>query len=255
MMRIASVQFVQGRHPAGPLSPTAIVLHRTYGSWAGDSDVGRNGRAGVGIGFHFLVGKATGRATQFYDTSIRCYHALGANSWAVGIEFEGRNDEPLTDWQIDVGALIVREVCGEHGIPLTYTVAGPRRRVAGCLPHALVPGSDHTDLISVADWERMFPPTPPPYVPPTTWEDDEMTTEYFTVVDVTEPKAWPPAGAVLRITDTTFIHLSPDEWGAELRIARIAQRPLVAGRMSQSDAQDICSSRVDVRALNTAAHR
>ena len=82
-----------GPPPGGLLVPTAVVLHRTYGSWAGDFAVGKNGRSGQPIGFHFLVGK-DGRAVQFYDTNTVCNHAKGANMWSIGVEFEGRNEGP-----------------------------------------------------------------------------------------------------------------------------------------------------------------
>ena len=262
-MKVDGVSFEQGDHRRGKLTPTAIVLHRTYGSWVGDYAVGRHGRDVNGdgkvdpIGFHFLIGKHEGNVVQFYATSTVCNHAKGASTWAVGIEFEGRNEDRLTDAQVAAGARIIRAVCDEHEIPLTYAFGGPRRKFNGCLPHAVVPGSDHTDRVTHEDWLRMFPATPPPFIPPppSIVLEDDMAAEYFSVVDVTDPAAWPPSGAVLRITDTTYIHLSPDEWAAELRVARIAQKPLRAQRMGQADARDICWSRIDVRALNAAAHR
>jgi len=171
-VRVAGVEFIQGRHPGGLLVPTAVVLHRTYGSWAGDFSVGKNGRSGQPIGFHFLVGKS-GRAVQFYDTNTVCNHAKGANMWSVGVEFEGRNEDQLTDGQVEAGRRIISAVCQDHDIPLTYVTTGGRRRIKGCLPHALVPESNHTDFITIDDWSRMFPATiPPPYIAPQ--EDDDM---------------------------------------------------------------------------------
>lgn len=169
-MKVSSVPFEQGRHPRGPLTPTAVVLHRTFGRWAGDYSIGKNGRGGQPIGFHFLIGKT--QAVQFYDTAVKCNHAAGANSWAVGIEFEGTNADALTDFQVATGADVIRSICAAHAIPLTYETTGPRRKVNGCLPHLLVPGSDHTDLVTAADWARMFTATPPPYIPPPSEEDD-----------------------------------------------------------------------------------
>lgn len=160
-MKVAGVPFVQGKHPRSKLTPTAVVVHRTYGKWAGDYAIGLNGRSGQPIGFHFLIGKAEGRWVQFYDTSTICNHAAGANSWAIGIEFEGRNEEPLTDWQIRAARWIITACCNAHNIPKTYTNTGARRRVAGVLPHSLVPGSTHTDYLTRADWDRIMPPVLP----------------------------------------------------------------------------------------------
>lgn len=159
-MRVPGVPFDAGRHPQGPLTPTSIVLHRTYGAkgkdtYKGAYSIGKNGRDGQGIGFHFLIGKNEGQVVQFYDTTTAAAHAKGANSWSVGVEFDGVNEDELTDWQVTQGALIVAAVCDAHHIPRTYTTAGPRRRLNGCIPHALVPGSDHTDLVTVADWQRI----------------------------------------------------------------------------------------------------
>lgn len=160
-MKAAGVPFDQGRHPQGALAPTAVVLHRTYGSltrdgFAGAYSIGKNGRSGVGIGFHFLIGKNEGQVVQFYDTLTRAAHAKGANSWSIGIEFDGVNEGPLTDWQVRAGAWILACINQAHGISIDgYTTQGGRRRINGCLPHSLVPGSDHTDLVTEADFARM----------------------------------------------------------------------------------------------------
>ena len=173
-MRVPGIPYDQGKHPQGILVPTAIVLHRTYGprgdGYVGAYSIGKNGRGGVGIGFHFLVGKHPEQVVQFYDTTTQAAHAKGANGWAVGIEFDGQNDQPLTDWQVDRGAAIIRAVTDAHRIPRTY-YDGPRAKVAGVLPHASVPGSDHTDTVTRADWDRMVarmggtPSTPAPPAP------------------------------------------------------------------------------------------
>lgn len=160
-MRVGGVPYHRGKHPQGPLKPTAVVLHRTFGSWRGDFSVGKNGRDGQGIGFHFLIGKDEGQWAQFYDTSIEAAHAKGANSWSVGVEFEGTNADPLTDWQLRAGLWVLKAVTSAHNIPLSYTDTGDRRRVNGCLPHRLVPGSDHTDFITRADWDKMTKPSLP----------------------------------------------------------------------------------------------
>ncbi|CAB4195032.1 N-acetylmuramoyl-L-alanine amidase domain [uncultured Caudovirales phage] len=158
-MRVSGVPFDQGKHPQGALIPTAVVMHRTYGTLNGDGfksaySIGKNGRSGLGIGFHFLVGKNEGQWVQFYDTTVKSAHAKGANSWAIGIEFDGVNEGPLTDWQVRAGAAICRAISEAHGIPLTYW-DGPRQRVTGYLGHASVPTSTHTDRLTREDWDRI----------------------------------------------------------------------------------------------------
>jgi hypothetical protein len=138
-----------------------VVLHRTYGSltkdgYKGAYNIGKNGRAGVGIGFHFLVGKNEGQWVEFYDMLTKCAHAKGANTWAIGVEFDGVNEGPLTDWQIRAGAWILAGINNAIGIPIDrYTIGGPRRKINGPLPHSLVPGSNHTDLVTEADYQKM----------------------------------------------------------------------------------------------------
>ena len=89
-MKVNGFPFDQGKHPQGKLAPTAVVLHRTYGALGKDTykgaySIGKNGRGGVGIGFHFLIGKKNDQAVQFYDTTTEAAHAKGANTWGIGI--------------------------------------------------------------------------------------------------------------------------------------------------------------------------
>lgn len=164
-MKVTGVPFDQGKHKRSALKPTAVVVHRTYGRWSGDYNIGKNGRREgktiAPIGFHFLVGKDEGQWVQFYDTEVVCNHAAGANSWAVGIEISGRNEDPLTDWQVRALRWILTAVCDHHRIQKRYTSTGSRRRLHHVMPHSLVPGSTHTDKLSDADWDRVFPPAPP----------------------------------------------------------------------------------------------
>ena len=177
-MKVQGVPFDQGNHPQGTLNPTAVVVHRTYGTLEGDGfksaySIGKNGRNGLGIGFHFLVGKNEGQWVQFYDTQVKAAHAKGANSWAIGIEFDGINEGPLTDWQVRAGAAICSAISAAHGIPLTY-YDGARQQVAGYLAHASVPTSTHTDRLTREDWDRIAqlaggaepPPAPPAPIDP-----------------------------------------------------------------------------------------
>jgi hypothetical protein len=159
-MLIGGVPYDRGNHPQGPLHPTSVVLHRTYGTLNGDGfksaySIGKNGRSGLGIGFHFLIGKSEGQWVQFYDTGIKAAHAKGANAWAIGIEFDGVNEGPLTDWQVKAGAWIIAVLTKEAGIPCTY-YEGPRKQVTGFLSHVSVPTSNHTDRVTREDWDRMM---------------------------------------------------------------------------------------------------
>jgi N-acetylmuramoyl-L-alanine amidase len=155
MARMPGIPFDQGSEAQGSLSPTAVILHRTYGSWNGDYSVGV-GTGRPGIGFHFLVGKQSGNWVQFYDTRTKCSHCAGANSWSVGIEFEGKNEEQLTPWQIQAGGEIIRWLSADVPIPLDAYYDGPRkgqsREFRG---HRTVEGSDHGDYVTRADFDKM----------------------------------------------------------------------------------------------------
>lgn len=165
-MRVSGVPFDIAKHH-GFISPICGVLHRTYGGWAGDYSVGKY--TPNGVGFHFLIGKSEGQWVQFCDTTSKCWHAGGwPNGLGVGLEFTGRNGEPLTDWQVRAGAWVIAAVSNAHSIPYRY-YHGPRiGTFRGWLTHASVYGSDHTDMVTLADWDRMgrywssTPQTPPP---------------------------------------------------------------------------------------------
>ena len=149
------IPYDQGSESQGALNPTAVILHRTYGSWNGDYSVGV-GTGRPGIGFHFLVGKEAGQWVQFYDTRTKCSHAKGANSWSVGIEFTGKNEEALTAWQLEAGGKIVRWLSGDVGIPLDAYYDGPRKgQSSEYRGHRTVADSDHTDYITREDFDKM----------------------------------------------------------------------------------------------------
>lgn len=193
-MRVSGVPYDRGRNPQGAFAgglPNAGVLHRTYGAFGRDTyngayQVGKYGRAGLGIGFHFLIGKNEGQWVQFYDTTMKAAHAKGANDWAVGIEFDGVNEEGLTPWQLRCGAHILGALSEQ--IPLTY-YSGARARVTGWLNHASVPHSTHTDMVTKRDFDMMLSlirpaqPTPPtqPSQPPQTSFDITETDMYIAV--------------------------------------------------------------------------
>lgn len=142
-----------GPYPQGAQTPTQVVCHRTYGSWAGDYGVGKGSRKG--IGFHFLVGKQQGQWVQFYDTAQRCNHAAGGNRDSIGIEVTGTDTDVMTGWQVEALGQLVQWLADTHGIPATK-YHGPRTSFfAGYRDHADVAGSTHTDYWSDADWARI----------------------------------------------------------------------------------------------------
>ena len=230
-MRVPGVPWQPCRYGHGTIVPTAIVLHRTYGTLNGDgfasaTSVAQTGR-GQGIGFHFLVGKRDGQWAQFYDTTTLCWHANNANGWAVGIEFDGVNEGPLTAWQVRAGAWIIGAVCDAHRIPRTYTSTGPRRRVAGCLPHLLAPGGTHTDMVTQADWGRIVsawdvgPPAPPPPSAPAPGTSPALPVqEDDMILRDTE------SGAIWAVSATHMHHLSPPEWDKRAAVEKVTPFPV-----------------------------
>lgn len=143
-------------NPATRLVPTAVVLHRTYGRWAGDMQTLLKGRV---PSCHFLVGKDQGNWCQMVPANILANHTAGANSWAIGVELEGKNDEPLTDWQVACTATIAKWVRGTFGIPYMF-MTGEKRvtKHLGWLSHANVetsPRMRHYDKVSAEDWLRI----------------------------------------------------------------------------------------------------
>ena len=161
--------------PKGSLTPRAVVLHRTYGQWAGDYAVIKN----QGL-CQLLVGKDQGQWVQFMDTTSVAYHCNGANFQAFGIEFTGVNEDPLTPWQLTCLGAILKTVNQYQNIPLTYTAPGtvPDASVwvngggfQGVISHVSVKTDDgtaqHTDMVTLSDYNTALG------APPV--EDDDMT--------------------------------------------------------------------------------
>lgn len=174
-MRVPGIPYDQGDHPKGTMRPVAITLHRTYGSWAGDYSVGKHGNPKEDVGFQLLIGKAEGKWVQFYDSTTVCWHAGSRwGNWnTIGVEFEGTNDQRLTDWQVKAGAWCIKALSDAHGIPLDFlSPSGGRQVWNGVLSHVNIPGANHSDFVSAGDWDRMRDlwehpaPTVPPVVTP-----------------------------------------------------------------------------------------
>jgi peptidoglycan hydrolase-like protein with peptidoglycan-binding domain len=184
MPRVSQFNQVAGNPHGTNDSVMAGVLHRTYSPSIGSAfnAILNNGTA------HTLHGD--GHSDEFMDMLERAYHANGANWKAIGAEFHGTNEDPLTDDQVrDLAILIVfgRDVLG---IPVTYlnpfdqapaSVHVNAGVYSGWLSHYSVQTDDgsaqHTDLVTVEDWNRAMavvnggaipPPTPGvgPVAPP-----------------------------------------------------------------------------------------
>lgn len=152
----------------GPMTDVrAVVLHRTYGYWPGDYSVGKQGI------FQFLIGKADGNWVQFAPSEDCQWHCNGANRYAVGIELEGTNDDPLTDWQAARLGDVLRWVNATHGVPLEYldpfgvapaSVWVNSGNFRGVISHVSVKTDDgssqHGDFILPADFQRALGATP-----------------------------------------------------------------------------------------------
>lgn len=180
--------------PAKPLDASAVVLHRTYGYWVGDMQTLLKGRV---PSVHFLVGKNGPNWCQMVPVNVMANHAAGANGWSVGIELSGRNEEPLTEWQVTCVAIIAQWLNRSLGIPFAFYDGKERiRNFDGWLSHANVqtePKYRHSDMVTRADWNRIYtlidtsvvdqpvtpPPTPIPATIPTT-EIAFMETRIFT---------------------------------------------------------------------------
>lgn len=157
------------RCPSDCLRPTAGLFHRTIGHWPGDYSVLSAGRV---PSVHVLVGQDRGQSVQWYPSEVSVAGAAGANDYAYQVEFSGQNGEPLTAWQLEVGALFVR-FCLSLGIPLNWLPADGRRVFSwsGFLNHANVattPQYTHYNYIATEEFQRMAggAPAPVPEKPP-----------------------------------------------------------------------------------------
>ncbi len=143
----------------GPQTPNVGLLHRSYGQYPGDLSVVKSG----GLA-HWVVGYDTVWA-QTIDTSQVTYNCgnWNVNNRSVAIEFTGINEEPLTPFQQTAGWLIISWARDTHGIPFVYIddgMGGPVNyaTVPGWYSHAAIvadQGAQHTDMITVADWNKI----------------------------------------------------------------------------------------------------
>jgi N-acetyl-anhydromuramyl-L-alanine amidase AmpD len=108
-----------------PITPQAIVLHHSSGSYLGGVDWIMNPQSKVS--YHVLIAR-DGRRTVFGDDTARMWHAgksswLGRpdlNSWSLGVSWEGNTyDDPLEDAAMDSAIEYLVPRMKQWGIPMT----------------------------------------------------------------------------------------------------------------------------------------
>jgi|SRR5262245_12432172 len=124
----AAGNFHRGR-PTG-FTPEAIVIHIIEGSLRA-ADLHFNDPTSV-VSAHYGVGK-DGRVHQFVEEQDTAFHAgivvnptwtglkprVNPNYYTIGIEHEGRADDPWSEAQYAASAALVAEVAARWNIPLT----------------------------------------------------------------------------------------------------------------------------------------
>jgi N-acetylmuramoyl-L-alanine amidase len=109
---------------AKPITPQAVVLHHSGGSYAGGVSWIRNPKSRVS--YHVLVAQ-DGRRTVFARPDQRAWHAgisswrgrRDLNSWSIGASFAGdTNREPLTLDAMDSMAEYLMPLLKQYGLTL-----------------------------------------------------------------------------------------------------------------------------------------
>jgi N-acetyl-anhydromuramyl-L-alanine amidase AmpD len=109
----------------GQITPQAIVLHHSGGSYLGGVSWIMNPQSKVS--YHVLIAR-DGRRTVFGDDTDRMWHAgksswLGRpdlNSWSLGVSWEGNTyDDPLEDAAMDSAIEYLVPRMKKWGIPVT----------------------------------------------------------------------------------------------------------------------------------------
>jgi AmpD protein len=109
---------------AKPITPKAVVLHHSGGSYAGGVSWIKNPASRVS--YHCLVAP-DGRRTVFASPTQRTWHAGRSewrgrgdlNSWSIGAAFAGdTNSEPLTPQQIDSMACYLVPIMRQYGLTI-----------------------------------------------------------------------------------------------------------------------------------------
>lgn len=139
-------------------SPKALLIHYTEASNTSDGEgqglldffYGQRNSAQTGI--QFSVGK-DGKIYQYYplDAMKMTYHAIGANSRAIGIEINGADGKELMNNSKQFKSVVAlsKYLCDYYKIPcddpkgdITNSSAN---EIQGMLGHSEAPGNDHHD--------------------------------------------------------------------------------------------------------------
>lgn len=95
-----------------------IILHTVEGSFDScintfKSDLGGNPRSS-----HYVISQ-DGRAVKMVNENYVAWHCAGHNFHSIGIEQEGKSDNPkwCTDQLIEATSIIVASICKRLGIP------------------------------------------------------------------------------------------------------------------------------------------
>lgn len=185
-------------NPPTALNPSGVTLHRTYGFWVGDQHTLLKGRV---PSTHFLVGKESGQWLQMVSARHLANHSNGSNSWSIGIEFSGKNEEPLTQWQLISLSKLIKWTNETFNIPRAL-YPSPGKRVShfnGWISHGdILSTKPHTDRVTMFDWGTANgmvvatkpPSTPSPVAPPTILDVKEENVLAAYPVPIVTPNAF-----------------------------------------------------------------
>lgn len=145
-----------------PLWPQGVVCHSAVGYLGGLLNVLEGNTPSS---WHFSV-LYSGIVEQHYDTNVQCWHAQGANTFAVGIEHEGGfspENEALTPAQLASSVKLVRWLGEVHNFALQRDEPGrtlfehnqfyPKPCPSGRIPwgeYTVPPVGDRPRLLDVA---------------------------------------------------------------------------------------------------------
>jgi len=116
--------FTPNKQP-GRITPQAIVLHHSAGSYLGGVEWIANPASKVS--YHVLIAR-DGRRTVFGEDTDRCWHAGVSswcgrgdlNSWSLGVSWEGDTyDRPLEDAAMESAIEYIAPRMKKWGIPMT----------------------------------------------------------------------------------------------------------------------------------------
>jgi N-acetyl-anhydromuramyl-L-alanine amidase AmpD len=135
-----NVLLAHGKRPG----TKGVVIHTIEGTDEGAEAWFAN-RQSKGVGAHVIIGQEKSRTIQTTDLDNECWHAVGANSYFVGIEHEGFASYSKIAWLKTVNRKLLRASANRTAWICWHYKLGQPSKGKNVFGHADFPAGGHHD--------------------------------------------------------------------------------------------------------------